>query len=317
MASAPATAQRRPAARNLLLLAPVVRICLLRWRGRAHSAVLDWKYDFDSPDLPSGLKDLACAPSSTPTAAKMRGMSNSAFVSSSCSLNPVDGLLNPCECGDTCDCGPRESSTLAAPPLNLGTGLAVLAQAAALMNDGPIPPPKAPPKKAGKRGREGSASPTIRPRQVKRNKQVPAAIATPPTKSSCCSSKAVHSAQVPVLPPLSLFPELAPAGSTPKIMLPPITALELPPLASSLIPAATASGCCCGFQCSCPGCVEHRGQTHADPEHGDCKSSDCATCVDHEGGAGILGPSSTSFSVPAPSATVLDALFARRPSVRP
>ncbi|KAI0656822.1 hypothetical protein C8Q70DRAFT_1009008 [Cubamyces menziesii] len=42
--------------------------------------------------------------------------------------------------------------------------------------------------------------------------------------------------------------------------------------------------CCCGTDCACPGCVKHRGETHASKDFEDCTGGSCGICVDHEGG---------------------------------
>lgn len=56
---------------------------------------------------------------------------------------------------------------------------------------------------------------------------------------------------------------------------------DIPPL--SEIAQLAGTGCCCGVQCACPGCVQHRGQAHTSPDFKDCKDG-CGTCVDNEGG---------------------------------
>jgi hypothetical protein len=52
----------------------------------------------------------------------------------------------------------------------------------------------------------------------------------------------------------------------------------MPPM--STITMIAGSGCTCGFQCSCLGCVEHRGIEHVSKDHGSCADGGCTTCVD-------------------------------------
>jgi hypothetical protein len=277
---------------------------------------LDWKYDFDSPDLPSGLKDIACPTPAGPTASKMRGASHHGvsiliFIPSTVT---VHGLMNACECADECDCGscehPEETLLGTMPKANLG--LVVLAQAAAIVESGgPLPPKQGKPQtnKPKKRTRERSASPAIPQIQPKRNKSLPEPIAA--SKSSCCASRRATSSEVPVLPALLLHPTPVASIPAPKISLPVIDVPSRP----SPYKHATTGGCCCGWQCSCPGCTEHRGHDHADAAHANCASADCPTCVDNESGLGIHDPLPvlTFATVPAPSTAVMDALFSHRP----
>lgn len=52
----------------------------------------------------------------------------------------------------------------------------------------------------------------------------------------------------------------------------------------SEITSIAGSGCTCGLQCSCPGCVDHRGPEHASAEHGNCTDGSCRSCVDNQMG---------------------------------
>ena len=93
---------------------------------------------------------------------------------------------------------------------------------------------------------------------------------------------------------------------------------DIPPLKTFLSLAGT--GCTCGLECSCPGCVEHRGPDHASNSHPDC-SDDCRYCVD--GQQGIELPASTGYgsanipSVSAVNTTFIDALIARAAAAIP
>jgi hypothetical protein len=246
-------------------------------RGPRH-----WKYDFDSPDLPNGLKDLGC-PSSAPA---------------SSSKPSVHDLLNPCECGDDCQCGPG-SHVLMAPIVTekqMVTGLNALAQAAAIIAADDIPKPQ--PKlvevtksKATKRARERSTSPTAPPAKARRNKKI-----SEPTQDHGHTLSSLLDNE-------DAFP--VPQQSMPSFPLPSMHAVT----------AIAGTGCCCGFDCNCPGCTEHRGAEHAEPGHGDCASGMCATCVDNI--APLAYVSAPALDVPAPSATALGALFAKGPPAMP
>ncbi|RDB28549.1 hypothetical protein Hypma_015071 [Hypsizygus marmoreus] len=74
----------------------------------------------------------------------------------------------------------------------------------------------------------------------------------------------------------------------------------------STIASIAGSGCTCGVQCACPGCVEHRGSEHASKSRRDCADG-CGTCVDHT--AGIALPTTNGSGSSAPN--FLDQFFAR------
>ncbi|TBU53432.1 hypothetical protein BD310DRAFT_938042 [Dichomitus squalens] len=70
------------------------------------------------------------------------------------------------------------------------------------------------------------------------------------------------------------------------------TTYSAPPVFPAIhLPSASASiadsGCCCGAQCACPGCVQHRGSEHAAKDILDCEEGECRTCVDHDGGVAL------------------------------
>ena len=85
-----------------------------------------------------------------------------------------------------------------------------------------------------------------------------------------------------VLPPIHL------QSSSPqnKIVVP--TFPTMPPITSH-----ARSGCTCGFQCRCPGCVLHRGREHASKDHSECAHG-CGTCIDYEGGISLPSTSSST-----------------------
>lgn len=188
----------------------------------------------------------------------------------------VDKLLNPCNCKDiwSCQCRHKEASTAPA----YSGGLDVLANAATLctQNDDitPTVPDNEPP------------STTVEP---------PRSCCQLSTKSSTSSKRKGRSSPSPTPPPStkhrgpSLPPIYAPlvhtTPSTASISTPIPEFPTIPSLSS--VAALAGSGCTCGFRCTCPGCVEHRGPQHASQEHGDCTDGNCATCVDYEGGVGL------------------------------
>ncbi|PFH54695.1 hypothetical protein AMATHDRAFT_72457 [Amanita thiersii Skay4041] len=79
---------------------------------------------------------------------------------------------------------------------------------------------------------------------------------------------------------------------TPQLQLPPIQqsstlscSLQSPPPEFPTMPpistiaSIAGSGCTCGLQCACPGCIEHRGPEHVSPYRRSCADG-CGTCVD-------------------------------------
>lgn len=80
----------------------------------------------------------------------------------------------------------------------------------------------------------------------------------------------------------------------------------LPPM--STVKSLAGSGCTCGFQCACPGCVEHRGREHTSPARKDCADG-CGTCVDYT--SGIALPIASSDTSSSSTSDILDRFFAR------
>lgn len=76
------------------------------------------------------------------------------------------------------------------------------------------------------------------------------------------------------LPPLNLMTDDTPPASAVHHAFPTIPSI-------STITSLAGTGCTCGFECSCPGCVEHRGPQHASTSGSkDCASGPCENCVD-------------------------------------
>lgn len=120
-----------------------------------------------------------------------------------------------------------------------------------------------------------------------------------PPPVSCCTDElpsaldTVPSARLE-LPPILLEPILP--VSVPDFPI-------IPPL--STIKSIAGSGCTCGFNCTCPGCVEHRTLRYAEKHHKDC-SEGCSHCVDHTAGIGLPHQDTSSHD-----RNPMDAFFAR------
>ncbi|KAF6766430.1 ACE1 transcription factor [Ephemerocybe angulata] len=248
------------------------------------------------PALPNGLKDVlqrAKAPTSSPD-----------------SRQKVDTLLNPCSCSDLWNCRCLASASTSqlsndAPHLKSFT-LDALAHAASLQSyDGRIP---FQPSTSTQISRVRTPSPV----QVSRKR----------------SKRSTHRhSPGPSLPPIRVSTPAYPSFSnTP---YPEFNAM--PPM--SEIVSLAGSGCTCGVQCACPGCIEHRGPEHASQDHRDCADG-CGTCIDYstrdlgyrpmlrEGNIGIAVAESVSASAgPSPSpgspASFLDRFYARAAALPP
>lgn len=188
----------------------------------------------------------------------------------------VDVLLNPCPCKNPAwDCKCLKSSN----DSQSSTGLATLAQAAALCCS----------------TESNTSRKSLRP---------------PSPVQSWKRAKHVHhnhnNTPGPELPPF-LFDTSSPSSPANTVdfgFMPPIN--EIASLAGS--------GCTCGVECGCPGCVEHRGTEHADPEREDCVDGSCGTCVDYHHGIGLPN-SPTSLDSSYISSRMIDQFFARAASL--
>lgn len=202
-----------------------------------------------------------------------------------------------------------------------GSGLATLARAAAMCCE--------PVQMVDAQAHDPSLKQSIKAKQKNsRSCCSSSPTSSPPSKrprrrsSSKPSEKAVdaHEQRGPSLPPIISGP-FASSGS--------LSSTDHPagfpgfPVIPSLstIASLAGTGCTCGFDCTCPGCVEHRGPEHADKEdHTDCPDG-CSTCIDHHlrdelpktspFGATTASVSSTSASGESSSPSFLDVFFAR------
>ncbi|KAK7064775.1 copper-fist domain-containing protein [Favolaschia claudopus] len=193
------------------------------------------------PALPNGLRDVAPDPSRSLVAPDAR--------------QRVDSLLNPCNCRSVwkCKCRAAASSRSSA---DAPTALNTLANAAALC----CTPASAPPNSAS----------TPRPEPPKKRQT------SRPNSPTHKRPKRILPAPTPLttgpsLPPIFLNTE-DPSSPSPSI---PIFS-TMPPI--SKLTSLAGSGCTCGLECACPGCIEHRGD-HARPDRPSCADG-CGSCVD-------------------------------------
>ncbi|KAK7688164.1 hypothetical protein QCA50_008534 [Cerrena zonata] len=256
------------------------------------------------PALPNGLKD-AITDQALPYIANPRAK--------------VDTLLNPCTCKDIWSCNCRTDATAA----TICSGLDALANAAALCTqDLPIAvSPAFPPTNTSIMDKpiRSCCQPAENPTQSTKRKgrSSPSPSPPPTSKHRGPSLPPIHTHITPISPsPIPASPTAVPEFPT------------MPPLSS--IAALAGSGCSCGFRCTCPGCVEHRGPEYASKDHADCPDG-CGTCVDYEGGVELptvhshhctAGPSRLSSrvstgraSIGSSGASFVDSFFARADSI--
>ncbi|KDR85229.1 hypothetical protein GALMADRAFT_233958 [Galerina marginata CBS 339.88] len=238
------------------------------------------------PALPNGLRDMLSASQSStlPPDSRQR----------------VDSLLNPCECSSLwkCNCRAFKDATLFVSDQTTGSAdaLSTLALAAAMQCCSPLPSDSTPSFDISRTGKQTNHlrlrpmtpdySSNKRPKHHARHSPTPGPDLAPIIHSLSSSSQSSAMPEFPSMPSMSEITSLA------------------------------GSGCTCGVQCSCPGCVEHRGQMHANGDHKDCAEG-CGTCVDptieHRDlpnlpGSSIQTPSGSSF---------LDRFFARAAALPP
>lgn len=174
----------------------------------------------------------------------------------------MDRLLNPCRCKSIWECQCKRPSDLSDQ-----ARLETLAQVATSTVSDPI-------SLASPLG----ALPNSEPLTVRK---------------SCCGPKNAPGVakpreytgpvRGPDLPPLLLDPErTVPPHDAPRFTSP----TSIPSIKSVVLLAGT--GCCCGFECACPGCIEHRVPSSPGEESNLRPCSDgCAHCVDRLGGVAL------------------------------
>ena len=186
---------------------------------------------------------------------------------------PVDRLLNPCQCKSVWECRCKRT------PGSSGQGrLETLVTVASSTSPNPVPL---------------VPSPGILPRP------------NPPARKSCCAARKAPTTingredtgpvRGPDLPPLLLN-----SGRMNPPPPPFATPTSIPSIKSVVMLAGT--GCSCGFECACPGCIEHRvpSPSTATPGPSNLKpcSDGCAHCVDRLGGVALFESESTSQQQP-------------------
>ncbi|KAG1865542.1 copper fist DNA binding domain-containing protein [Suillus subalutaceus] len=215
------------------------------------------------------------------------GISDALSTSSSSQLTnrrqTVDSLLNPCHCKNVWQClGSCRSMPLRSSPApateSSPNGLAMLAKAAALIREDVV------------------SCPTT---QCSEKSSV--------SSKSCC----IKDAQTAVVPSVRF--DLPPVYIDTLMSTPPSSSMTVPEFPTippfSAFNSIAGSGCTCGLQCACPGCVKHRGPVHALKEHKDCAEG-CNHCVDHSAGVELpaLGQGASGNSM-------IDQFFARAASL--
>ncbi|KAJ7785677.1 copper fist DNA binding domain-containing protein [Mycena metata] len=215
------------------------------------------------PALPNGLRD-AVPPTSSrspvPPDSRQR----------------VDSLLNPCNCRSVwkCKCRAGLGSRPAGEGPGDASGLATLAQAAALCCSAVPPPKTAPSKRQTTRPNSPNHASHKRPKHINTER---------PTG--------------PDLPPI-FYDEASPSPSIPFFEV-------MPPM--SKITSLAGSGCTCGLECACPGCVEHRGPEYVAKDRPSCADG-CGTCVDARAGLALPGHETASSAL---TSNIIDQFFAR------
>ena len=82
----------------------------------------------------------------------------------------------------------------------------------------------------------------------------------------------------------------------------------MPPI--SVMTSLAGSGCTCGLECRCPGCVQHRGSDHASKDHKDCADG-CGSCIDYAGGIELPTPSISAAGPSSSRMSVMDQFLTR------
>ncbi|KAG2023216.1 ACE1 transcription factor [Coprinopsis cinerea AmutBmut pab1-1] len=262
------------------------------------------------PALPNGLKDALQSSKSPAIPADER--------------QRVDSLLNPCTCQDVWNCkcqaaGPSSLAQQQPIAMKSPNPLEALAHVASLrrneerstsLSGTSRAGPSAPPTRKAKIPRPRPHSPQ---HHTSRKRAKPSSPGTSPVPLPDLGTPSMRIiAPGPVLP--TTFPDF-----------------DVLPAASFATPCVD-SGCTCGMQCACPGCIQHRGASHASADHKDCGEG-CGTCIDRSttelrlnasrgtwettAPSFSIGLSSSSSSSASLSASFLDQFFARAAALPP
>lgn len=254
------------------------------------------------PSLPNGLRDVL--------------QSSKAAALPPDERQKVDSLLNPCQCEDVrdCNCHAGESSASSASCSALNP-LDALAQAATI-------------RRAEERSMNSKQTLVAHP--VARKAKIPR---TRPGSPNQHASRKRSKTNAPRPPASNVAPTMR------VIALPPGPLLTSFPdfgsYSANPVTVCTGTGCTCGTQCACPGCVEHRGSAHASADHSDCGEG-CGTCIDKNTtelrlsavgrnwetagpSVSLPGPAlpQASTSSTAPAVSFLDQFFARAAALPP
>ncbi|KAK7042007.1 copper-fist domain-containing protein [Favolaschia claudopus] len=116
------------------------------------------------------------------------------------------------------------------------------------------------------------------------------------------------------IPPPTSSPSSSSSPPSPHLTIPDFDfASPLPPM--RIMQSLAGSGCTCGVECVCPGCVEHRGPAHAAASGRTSCATGCGVCVDAESErvlASVLSGTSSSHSTSAAAPTSsIDRFLAR------
>lgn len=183
----------------------------------------------------------------------------------------MDSLLNPCHCKNVRHCTCRRASCIAGPSSSGGRcpdyGLQALAEVAVMFRCRPVQ------ESAAKHSSDPPPGPCCADEQPSGSHVPSARLELPPIVAGPISSASVP--DFPTIPPLSTIKSIA------------------------------GSGCTCGFNCTCPGCVEHRTLRYAEKHHKDC-SEGCGHCVDQTAGIELPGQDTSAHG-----GNLVDIFFAR------
>lgn len=246
------------------------------------------------PALPNGLRDvLAASQVQDPLPADTR--------------QRVDSLLNPCNCKSVWKCNCRQNKSLS--PLSASSSaffkdIQTHVQVAAMRCcDGLVTPSLSSTSTTLLTGTAKIARPRTVPTPSSPSFSTTQHSFRPPSPQHSSHKRPEHRHGCETTPTLELPPIQSPASSPLMEQAPDFG--FMPPI--STITSLAGSGCTCGVECGCPGCVEHRGVEYAAKNLTDCKDGRCMTCIDNTMGLALPESSSClSSSVPTSTATSLD-----------
>jgi len=245
-----------------------------------------------APALPTVTEDVFVASKDDRVSdPRYQGQSSLPRVQRRTQVFSVDRLLNPCQCKSIWECQCKRT-----PGSSNQGRLDILVQVAT-SNHGPLVPSQ-----SGDPPRPGP----------------------PAVRKSCCASKKkpvvvndrdTGPVRGPDLPPLLLNSGRMnpPSHDAPRFTTP----TSIPSIKSVVLLAGT--GCSCGFECACPGCIEHRVPSPSTTTPGTSNlrpcSDGCAHCVDRLGGVAL--PESESVSQRPQFRGVIETFLSRAANLPP